>query len=403
MATNNIFSLLRLANLFAPPQNNETISGAPNSNPIPYAMSLSGGNQSNTPNFLNDLANRGASINDEQSTYNPDKDFLDLYKPRTAISGAYTQSLLNQPERTSPGTLRNIGAIIGTTLSNLKNPNPERALQTFEDVRFAPYNRAMEDWSTRNKALGLGAGEEDKANTNARLLAQEQVRANENEAKIAETERAHKASEKQKADTLEETKRKNDAYIWRQTHPNWQAAKTKGGTLVYVDPTNPQNTYDTGISLGTMTDQEMQNLITNRQMSEIAARGSIQENLQNERNQNQQSLQDKRAWSVATITDPDTGKQRSVRVNSLTGEIRELPKGTGVITKTGTGSKLGTSADGSITITTGPAGTSTRTNIKVAPNQRIRVHSADGKQTGTIEAREINLLPSGWTVSGVAK
>jgi hypothetical protein len=74
-----------------------------------------------------------------------------------------------------------------------------------------------------------------------------------------------------------------EAYRFKATHPNWIADKTKGGTLVYRNPQDPTQSYDTGIDQGTMTDEDKQELIGEQQQQNILTRGNVESDLQDKK------------------------------------------------------------------------------------------------------------------------
>lgn len=105
------------------------------------------------------------------------------YNPRTDLSSAYSNALQAMPQREAPGKMRSIfGAMAG--LGAGVHPagisggqpvgfegNPDLAMQTTDRATNAPYYRKLGDWNTNVTALGKGAAEEDRFNTNERIRA----------------------------------------------------------------------------------------------------------------------------------------------------------------------------------------------------------------------------------------
>ena len=265
-----------------------------------------------------------------------------IYQPRTAINDQYTAALGQAPERTSPGALRNIAALIGSSISSPRNPAV--AAKLFDESRFGPYYRAQDDYQQKIKNLALGAAEEDRYNTNQRQLAEQTVSREQNQAKIDEAARKNAATEKINQQKLDETKRLNDAKIFRTMHPTWKVAPTKGGTLKYVNPDDPTQVVDTKIPLGTLSDEDRINLTEQNALTNIQARGQIESDIADKRITAASDQQDKRAWSIGIIDDPaNPGQKKSVLINSISGQIKDLPvKGT--VEKPGTPPKPSTAA-----------------------------------------------------------
>lgn len=103
------------------------------------------------------------------------------YAPRTSNSSMFQNALANMPQRPESSGLRRVaGAIAGLGAGSSPlgivggSPigfryDPTREAFANEQVLDNGYNNKLNDWSTRVKALGLGATEEDRANTNERI------------------------------------------------------------------------------------------------------------------------------------------------------------------------------------------------------------------------------------------
>ncbi len=103
------------------------------------------------------------------------------YNPRTAISSQLTDALGNMPQRPDVGMMKNIAAKIaglgaGANAQGISGGqpigfkyNPREAELASDEVKYGKYNNEMSDFQNRVKALGIGANEEDRYNTNERI------------------------------------------------------------------------------------------------------------------------------------------------------------------------------------------------------------------------------------------
>lgn len=119
--------------------------------------------------------------------YDPVARMNELYQPQDAITQLYMQQLKNMPQREPPGKLRTIAAILAGLGANVGpqhyvggsavgfKGDPKAALETTDLIQNKPYYEKLQDWQTREKALGGGAELEARENTNKRILANETV------------------------------------------------------------------------------------------------------------------------------------------------------------------------------------------------------------------------------------
>lgn len=144
--TGNDFFPLRAQTLYDPAQLNAQAQNAPPIPPIPAP---------------DDIAAR----------------LSQLYQPQTQMSDMYKQALMQIPQPEKPSMFRNIAAALaglgsgagpadywGGNAVGFKG-NPKAALETTDLVRNAPYYKAMEQYGVKTKALGAGATQEEKENT----------------------------------------------------------------------------------------------------------------------------------------------------------------------------------------------------------------------------------------------
>lgn len=88
------------------------------------------------------------------------------YQPHTEMSDQYSQVLQNLPQHGHPNMLHKIlGALAGISTFNVDN-----GIETYKHVSDPGYYQQMSDWRTKAGALEKGAEQEDKYNTNQRIL-----------------------------------------------------------------------------------------------------------------------------------------------------------------------------------------------------------------------------------------
>lgn len=192
----------------------------------------------------------------EPPEYDPYSRLRDLYQPRTDISQLYSQVLQQTPQFTGVSTPRKIGAVAAGALLGLNNPN--LGLQVAHNIGYGPYERQVEQYNNRIRALSQGAAEEDRYNQNQRILALDTIGKEQNQAKIAETERKNLAAEELKKEDQKIRQQRADAYQYRTEHPNYEAKVLADGSLLYVNPQNPsdQQKFNVKVNELTLSDRE---------------------------------------------------------------------------------------------------------------------------------------------------
>lgn len=169
-----------------------------------------------------------------------------LYKPRHDFSDRLSGVLDEMPTRDQfhPSKWRQFGAI-------LKGIGGEPG--AYDEFKNRPFYQAQDDWKTKIGTLMKGSTEEDRYNTNQRLLAQ--------------------ASGKYETDVgkLENQKIRNEAYAFDKNNPNWQKIVPATGNVQLYNPKTGE-TKDTGIDSGKLSEEEKQKLRTGGKLEEIKAR-----------------------------------------------------------------------------------------------------------------------------------
>jgi len=168
------------------------------------------------------------------------------YKPRSDFSEALIKSLGEMPSREQfgkPSKWRQFGGIV----AGLSGEPGSR-----EAFTNAPYYRAQGDWKQKIDTLMKGATEEDRYNTNQRLLAQA----------------TGKYGTEQ--DKLELRKKRDAAYIYDKQNPNLQKIVPNTGNIQLYNPKTGETT-DTGIDVGRLTDEQKIKMRSGARLEEIKA------------------------------------------------------------------------------------------------------------------------------------
>jgi hypothetical protein len=258
------------------------------------------------PQAVPDVNNDPFDVNNED-VYSQ---FERLYHPRNEISTQYSQALGQMPVREKPGKLRRLGAAlselstvgpdtyVGGTAVGFQDRNPALANQIGDEFLNKPYYDKMGDWKNRVDMLGKGAQEEDRYNTNQRVLVSDQVtretnrkRANAYQQNVTSQAAKREADAKNAAERTQITRDRANAYIFDKEHPDWKPFVQPGGSLVYINPKNPAERYDTGLDSGKMSEEDRINLQTKGRLTAIAASGSEARKTEDVRQQSRMEIQ----------------------------------------------------------------------------------------------------------------
>jgi hypothetical protein len=175
-----------------------------------------------------------------------------LYQPQHSAQDALNQTLSNFPQRPNPTGFQKVLAALATigqggpaaeshgAMIGYKSPNNMAGV--YDSALYRDYNNQVADWSNKIKPLEYAANEERYYNTNQRQLAEQTAR-NETQRDVAnEKERHNQAVEA--------------AVQFKQAHPDWRQVTGKAGTVVFVNPKDPNQIVDTKLDSGKMTDYD---------------------------------------------------------------------------------------------------------------------------------------------------
>jgi hypothetical protein len=169
-------------------------------------------------------------------------DIRDIYQPDTRATDAFMQLMREIPQRDKPTLSRRI-------LAGLTTLGPE-GVQGGERVLYGEHARRMQDFGVRADLLKDLAQSERAANVNERLLASQILRQDIADRRLAETERAHRATE-------ENREKRYQLSQFLANNPNHQIRVDESGEFIAFNPKNPsQPVVRTGIKSGEMSDIE---------------------------------------------------------------------------------------------------------------------------------------------------
>lgn len=209
-----------------------------------------------------------------------------LYHPSTRFSDMYAQSLGQMPNREDyqPSGLRKIGAVLAGIASN----NPA---QTSNQLASLPFTTAMSDWGQKTKNLEQAAELENRKNVNERTLALgtiqraiQEKRANTYEDKTQAAIRTANQNAETARMRAETAAKRADVYAKIARGGVIKQDKKGNYFIVYKDGTT-ESTDLQGWSAG-----ELESLKTQGHLQEIGARDEASRRLEDQREKNRETL-----------------------------------------------------------------------------------------------------------------
>lgn len=197
---------------------------------------------------------------------------------QTPILDKYSQFLNQAPNPNDPRFKPGFGRKLVAGLSGLGASSPSEALGVQNYILDEPYNKEMQNYSTKAKLYGEGANIEERSITNKRLMQHEaqmdevrRIHQDEiNRANAAKEDLTQQLRDRQNMDA--ETRRMNaNINDYKKDHPRAIIQAIPGGNLIAIDPITHE-TEDLGISSGKMDDSTKMHIQLQNQLSEIHAR-----------------------------------------------------------------------------------------------------------------------------------
>lgn len=218
--------------------------------------------------------------------------YADDYNSETPTLDKYFEMVSNPPERTRPSALRILGTGLLSALQGSTDPASEKRgfwgslgnkplnIDQASSVLNAPYEQKLEDWKVRADSIGKAANIESQLPARRALAASRM--GNLDVARSREERLGEEGRSKAQLgmDRLELDKQKQSLNEWKARNPTGKVYAPKGGNVVVINPQTGE-VIDTGISSGTLTEEEKLNLTGQQRMEQIAASGNIRKELQN--------------------------------------------------------------------------------------------------------------------------
>lgn len=247
----------------------------------------------------------------------PQQPQFEMYQPTYQNQNRFASLIDNMPQPTNPSIWRKIGG----TLSGLGQQDP---YGTAVGITNAPYFNELANWRMKAPFMQQAADNERLTNTQG-LTANNQFRTQQINQQRADTqERAATAKAETDRMNAESRRLRDEAYAFKQSNPNWVPMKSKGGTVVYVNPQDPSQMFDTGIDSGTLTERDAINMRIQGQL-QVADANNIAALQRTNVQQAGANARDTNNW--VTFQTPD-GK--TMRYNPSTNQVEEAPLPSGV-------------------------------------------------------------------------
>jgi len=257
----------------------------------------SGMNEDMAP--TNNSSMRGGGLNDIASR------MQQMYTPETEATNRFNQLIEEYPERNKPGMLRKIASVIAGTVGG-----PEM----FDMSMYGNYNRKVADWKNKITPAQQAANLERQGNVNERTLAYQTISAQLRE----EAQQAKEENDERRANIAQQ---RANVYEFRARNPNVKF-DFSGPTVKATNPATGE-VKDTGISTGAMTELDKLEFQRETTMKAIGERGDEARKTEGERQTGRESLAETRGWKIYNVPD-GKGGQKAVKINEVTGEVKEL-------------------------------------------------------------------------------
>lgn len=246
-----------------------------------------------------------------------------LYQPEAEYMNRVGEMVRQLPTRDKPGFLRTLlGGIAAVGLEN-----PEFGYR----VANAPYYKGLEEWKAKFGPYEELAKMEQTRNVNERqlmlgILADQirQQRADTYERSVATREEESRAR-------TDLARKKIELMDFKSKNPN---LTFKTGEDGYIYGLHPQTgkAIRTEVKSGDLNDIDRMNLGLDMALTKIGAAGEEARETARVREDLARGRVEAGKWTIVNITDEETGKQKSVRLNTVTGETQPI---SGKVTRPG--------------------------------------------------------------------
>lgn len=266
---------------------------------------------------MRNIFDRAGSVTNPEPEYDVRGRMSELYSPESFATERLNQMFQQFPQRNKPSFLRRIGA----ALSSISG-GPEVG----ERQLYKPYYEAMEDWKTKIGPVSRAAEIEKSTNVNERQFAYQTIASELRNKSIEARERNDERNaliRQQRA----------DVYQWKAQNPDLKF-NFDGPTVTFAHPKTGQIT-DTKVPTGNLSDADKIALQGEAALEQIGARGTEQRKTEGIRQEGRETLAETRGWKIYNIPDPtNPGQQKAVKINEITGEVKDLSQSVGLVSRT---------------------------------------------------------------------
>lgn len=254
---------------------------------------------------------------DQNMASNPQPDDLmstiqGLLNPKDQQFQNFSDLINQMPQRSQyqPSKLRQVAGAIASMgaggpvgiangqVVGYKSNIPE-GLKIQQAITDEPYNKALSSWATKLEPTEKIAQMEANRNVNLRQLGLGELSRQQQQQKIDEQERAARIKEQQNQQNIDIRRAREESYVkakqFQMDHPNYKSFIDKDGMVVFVNPQDPgKEPVKTGIDSGKLSDIEKIDLQVQGRLSEIAATGKNQQELEGAKQANRKEIESTR-------------------------------------------------------------------------------------------------------------
>lgn len=262
-----------------------------------------------------------------------------LYNPETTSIDRFNKLIGQYPQEPKPGLGRKI---LGGTLGALTNLNDiydvhgrptgkitGRGEDVFNQITGkSDYTQKIADWKSQIEPTEKAANIERQSNANERIMAHQQVA----DELRQQAQDAKEKNDLRKADIAE---KRASIYEFKAKNPQMKLIIPKGGNIIAMNPITGEQ-HDTGIDSGSMNEMDKLNLTQEGAMAKIEGTGEQARKTEEVKQAGRESIAETRGWKIYNVPDGQGG-QKAVKINEVSGEVKDLSEPVGAVTTAGVG------------------------------------------------------------------
>jgi hypothetical protein len=302
----NLLEFLRQQNIFGAPPIGGNMSLPPPATPLPQSFNIQGMGAADS----NVMGAMGAGAMPSPQ-YDVASRMREMYQPTNDASQKLNDLISQYPQEQNPSILRRIAAML------IDYTKGHQAGQTFFNE---PQQKAITDWKNKIGPVEQAANLERYENVNQRTQAYQTI---SEELRL----KAQEAKDKNDTRNAEIRQQRADIYAFKATNPNLKFIMSKGGNVTAINPLTGES-HDTGVPTGSLTELAKMNLQNEQRLGQIGAQGANAQTLENMKQTGREGIAETRGWQIYNIPDKDNpGQQKAVKINAITGEVKDINAG----------------------------------------------------------------------------